>query len=73
VNHWIRQLHRWVSVVFTLAVLANFAAIAAVGQDPAYAWVAFLPLLPLFVLLFTGLWLFVLPYATRWRRQPSAG
>lgn len=65
---WVRSLHRWASVVFTLAVLANFGAIAVVGQDPAYAWVGFLALLPLFALLFTGGYLFVLPYAARWRR-----
>jgi hypothetical protein len=30
------------------------------------AWVGLLALLPLAVLLFTGLYLFVLPYATKW-------
>ena len=33
----------------------------------ASAWVTYSPLLPLALLLFTGLYLFVLPYATRWR------
>ena len=31
------------------------------------AWVTYSPLLPLALLLFTGLYLFVLPYATKWR------
>jgi hypothetical protein len=63
-NEWIRQIHRWVSVAFTVAVMANFAAMS---QGPPPAWVTYSPLLPLALLLFTGLYLFVLPYATRWR------
>jgi hypothetical protein len=35
------------------------------GEPPA--GVTYSPLPPLFLLLFTGLYLFVLPYATRWR------
>ena len=63
-SHWIRQTHRWVSIVFTLTVMANFAAMAR-GVPPA--WITYSPLLPLAFLLFSGLYLFVLPYATRWR------
>jgi hypothetical protein len=63
-SHWIRQTHRWVSIAFTLTVLANFAAMT---QGPPPAWITYSPLLPLFVLLFTGLYLFVLPYAARRR------
>jgi hypothetical protein len=53
-----------VSIAFTLTVLANFAAMT---QGPPPAWITYSPLLPLFVLLFTGLYLFVLPYAARRR------
>jgi hypothetical protein len=61
-NEWIRQTHRWASLVFTAAVVASIVAMSAnQGQPPA--WVTFSPLLPLFLLLFTGLYLFVLPYA----------
>jgi hypothetical protein len=63
-NAWVRQIHRWVSIVFTATVVANFVALAQ-GQPPA--WVTYSPLVPLALLLFTGLYLFVLPYATRWR------
>jgi hypothetical protein len=63
-SHWIRQTHRWVSIAFTLTVLANFVAMAR-GTPPA--WVTYSPLLPLAFLLFTGLYLFVLPYVTRRR------
>jgi hypothetical protein len=61
-SNWIRQIHRWLSIVFTVTVLANFAAMTR-GQPPA--WVTYSPLLPLALLLFSGLYLFVLPYARR--------
>lgn len=69
-HQWIRQIHRWLSIVFTLTVIANFAAMTR-GQPPA--WITYSPLLPLALLLFTGLYMFVLPYATRSRtaRRPS--
>jgi hypothetical protein len=63
-NTWIRQIHRWLSIAFTMTVIANFVAMAR-GTPPA--WVTYSPLLPLFLLLSTGLYLFVLPYATRRR------
>ena len=59
---------RWVSIAFTVTVIANFVALAlGQGQQPP-PWVTYSPLLPLALLLFTGLYMFVLPYATRWRR-----
>ena len=63
-NKLIRQTHRWLSIVFTLTVIANFVAMT---QGPPPAWVTYSPLVPLALLLFTGLYMFVLPYATRWR------
>jgi hypothetical protein len=47
-----------------VTVIANFVAMTR-GQPPA--WVTYSRLLPLALLLFTGLYLFVLPYATKWR------
>ena len=63
-NNWVRQIHRWLSIAFTITVIANFGALV-LGEPPV--WVVFSPLLPLFLLLFSGLYMFVLPYATRWR------
>jgi hypothetical protein len=63
-SKWIRQIHRWLSIIFTLTVVANFVAMG-LGEPPS--WIVYSPLLPLFLLLFTGLYLFVLPYATKWR------
>lgn len=56
---WFRRVHRWVSIVFTLTVAANFVAMAQ-GEPPA--WVTYAPLAPLALLLLTGLWLFAQPY-----------
>jgi uncharacterized MAPEG superfamily protein len=63
-NEWIRQTHRWVSIAFTVAVIVN---IVAMGKGEPSAWVGLLALLPLVLLLFTGLYLFALPYAAKWR------
>ena len=46
--------------------IARFGASSS-GMPPP--WVTYSPLLPLALLLFTGLYLFVLPYATRWRSR----
>ena len=69
-NILVRQMHRWLSIAFTATVVANFVAMGR-GEPPA--WVVYSPLLPLFLLLFTGLYMFVLPYAIRWRSGGSAG
>ena len=71
-SHWIRQTHRWVSIAFTLTVIANFVSIAAFGQEQPPGLLTYSPLLPLAVLLFSGLYLFVLPYAARWRSARRA-
>lgn len=61
-----RQIHRWLSVIFVVVVAGIFIALG-VGMKPA-GWVYFLPLFPLALLALTGVYLFVLPYAVRWRR-----
>jgi hypothetical protein len=66
-NVWIRQTHRWVSIAFTVTVIANFVALARGGGEMPPPWVTYSPLPPLALLLFSGLYLFVLPYVTRWR------
>jgi cellulose synthase/poly-beta-1,6-N-acetylglucosamine synthase-like glycosyltransferase len=63
---WVRQGHRWLSILFTATVVANFAAMATVGTPPA--WITYAPLLPLFLLLFSGLYMFALPYLRRGAR-----
>jgi hypothetical protein len=56
------------AIAFTLTVVANFAAL---GLGEAPEWLVYAPLLPLFLLMFTGLYMFVLPYAAE-RRQGQA-
>ena len=64
-NRSIRQTHRWVAIAFTVTVIANFIALAQ-GRGMPPPWVTYSPLPPLALLLFTGLYMFALPYATRW-------
>jgi hypothetical protein len=68
-NQGIRQFHRWVSILFTVTVIANFATMT---QGPPPPWVTYSPLLPLALLLFSGLYLFFLPYRLK-RRAARAG
>lgn len=72
-NTWVRQIHRWLAVAFTVTVIVTFVALA---REESVVWVSYVPLLPLALLLLTGLYLFVLPYATKWRsgrRAAAAG
>ena len=62
-NKWLRQTHRWLSIAFTVAVIVN---IVAVVQGKYTSKVGLLAVFPLVLLLLTGLYLFVLPYATKW-------
>jgi heme A synthase len=63
-NKWVRQTHRWLSIAFTVAVIVN---IVAVRLGKYTVWVGLMALVPLVLQLFTGLYLFVLPYGTKWR------
>ncbi|MGV7217008.1 hypothetical protein [Bradyrhizobium sp. UFLA05-112] len=63
-NMWIRQVHRWLSLGFTVAVLIN---VLAMGLEKQAIWIGLLALFPLILLLLSGLYLFALPYATKWR------
>ena len=66
-SKWVRQVHRWIAVLFTVTVIANFVALAQSGGVQPPAWITYAPLAPLAVLLLTGLYLFFLPYAARRR------
>jgi hypothetical protein len=61
----IRQTHRWLSIAFTLAVIAN---VVAMMQEKQAVWVGILALIPLILLLLSGLYMFALPYAAKLRR-----
>lgn len=64
-SKWIRQAHRWLSIAFTLAVIVN---IIALMQGQQAAWIGFLALAPLILLMVSGLYMFAQPYFTKARR-----
>ena len=71
-SKWIRQTHRWLSIAFTLTVIANFIALGiGRGKQPP-PWITYSPLVPLFLLMFSGLYLFALPYTARRRAMRGA-
>jgi len=66
-NKWVRQSHRWLSMAFTVTVIANFVAMAQGGDRMPPPWVTYSPLPPLALMWFSGMYLLVQPYAARWR------
>lgn len=62
-NHSIRTVHRWTSIVFIIPVIANFAIYAQGKTPPAY--ITYAPLFPLALLTLTGLYMFFLPYLAK--------
>jgi hypothetical protein len=67
-NKLIRQIHRWLGVIFTLAVIANFVVLGLAQEKGEYpVWLGVLSLGPLALLWFSGMYLFVLPYVIKWR------
>ena len=65
-NKLVRQTHFWLSIAFTLAVIVNGVA---VGLKKYSVWTGLMALLPLALLLFTGLYLCLLPYTAKWRSE----
>jgi hypothetical protein len=61
-NAAIRQAHRWLSIAFTLAVIANIVLLV---MNSSQTWVGVAALVPLIPLLATGLYMFGLPYLGR--------
>jgi ABC-type polysaccharide/polyol phosphate export permease len=66
-NIAIRQVHRWLSIIFT-AVVAGIFIMLGMGREPAQ-WVYLLPLFPLALMALTGLYMFFLPYAAKRRAR----
>lgn len=63
-NKWIRLTHRWLSMAFTAVIIVNGVAVAQ------HKYTNRLGLSAVFVLaleFFTGVYLFVLPCAMKWR------
>ncbi|QLY34747.1 hypothetical protein H0264_29365 [Nocardia huaxiensis] len=58
----VRRVHRWSGIALTVLILATFVALAL--PDPL-VWVSYLPLIPLAILLGTGIRMLVLYYRRR--------
>jgi hypothetical protein len=69
-NMSLRQIHRWLSIAFTLAVVVNLVALL---QGVQAVWIGLSALLPLILLMLSGLYLFALPYLASWRSDRRAG
>jgi len=65
-----RLSHRWLSIAFTVVVIVNGIAVA---QKKYTNRLGLLAVFTLALQFLTGLYLFVLPYATRWRTASRAG
>ncbi|WP_328394371.1 hypothetical protein [Nocardia sp. NBC_00416] len=63
----VRQIHRVLAIVLTVTVVLT--VVALVLRAPI--WVSYLPLPPLALLFFSGLYLYVLPFVGRWRGGPA--
>lgn len=67
-NTWMRQSHRWLSMIFTVFVLANIGVnLVPGGVGEIALWIGYSTLIPLILLLFSGLYLFALPYVAKRR------
>lgn len=76
----IRQTHRVLSIVFTVLVLVNIGLnFLPASLEQLALWVGIATLLPLALLMATGLYMFALPYMARRREarpraaRPRAG
>jgi hypothetical protein len=63
-SKWIRIAHRWLSIAFTAAITINLIAILQKKYSNTLGLMAVSVLALCFV---TGMYLFVLPYFTKWR------
>ena len=69
-NTLTRQTHRWLSILFAALVAANVVVnFTPLRQETLALWLGPFTLLPLLLLLVSGLYLFALPYAARWRSR----
>ncbi len=64
INTWLRQIHRWLSIAFTLSI-ATYIVVMARGPVPA--WLNIFPAGSLILMFLTGAYLFALPYLPKRR------
>ena len=59
-SRWIRNSHRWLGMALIVLTIINFVAF---GTGNAIPWLDYSPLVPLFLSMATGLYMFVVHYA----------
>lgn len=64
ISQFVRQFHRWMSIIFTALVIV---VISASTRPAAPEWVYYTPLPALALMLVSGLYLFALPYIRKGR------
>ena len=69
-SKWIRQTHRWLSIAFTVVVIINGIAVVQGKYNNRLGLSAVAVLALLFL---SGAYLFVLPYAVKWRSGRRTG
>jgi hypothetical protein len=69
-SKWIRVTHRWLSIALTVAVIINGVAVAERKYNSKLGLMAVAVLALLWL---TGSYLFVLPYAVKWRSGRRTG
>lgn len=69
-NKWVRQAHRWLSIVLTLAIIVNGVAVVRRKYNAKLGLMAVAVLALMWV---TGMYLWVLPYTARWRSGRHTG
>ena len=64
----IRTAHRWLGMSLIVLTIIN---VVAFGMGYAIEWLYYLPLVPLFLLMLSGLYMFVLPFVSKGRSTGS--
>lgn len=61
-SRWIRTSHRWLGMALIVLTIINFIAF---GMGQAIPWLYYSPLVPLFLSMLSGLYMFVVHYVHR--------
>lgn len=64
-NQWSRKIHRWLAIPFVIIVIVtNMTATLPIGQP-----IRMLQQISMLTLIITGLYLYLLPYLSKWQRN----
>jgi hypothetical protein len=69
-NKWIRLIHRWLSLALTVGMIVNLVAVLLHRYNNALGLL--LAVLPLALLFLSGVYLYVVHYAAKWRSTRRA-